>query len=75
MIEVFRRPEFLPAHADEIVALPCRPGTVWFQLGIRHDDAAERLARAGIRVVQRPVHDARAPPAPGSGAGVRIVLD
>ena len=52
MIEVFRRPEFLPAHADEIVALPCRPGTVWFQLGIRHDGAAERLARAGIRVVQ-----------------------
>jgi len=25
---------------------------VWFQLGIRNDAAAERLARAGIRVVQ-----------------------
>jgi hypothetical protein len=25
---------------------------VWFQLGIRNDVAAERLARAGIRVVQ-----------------------
>jgi predicted CoA-binding protein len=25
---------------------------VWFQLGIRHDGAAELLARAGIRVVQ-----------------------
>lgn len=52
VIEVFRRPEFLPGHASEILALPWRPAAVWFQLGIRHDGAAERLARAGIRVVQ-----------------------
>ena len=52
VIEVFRRPEYLPGHAAEILALPWRPGAVWFQLGIRHDGAAERLARAGIRVVQ-----------------------
>lgn len=52
VIEVFRRPEFLPGHAGEILALPWRPVTVWFQLGIRHDGAAEQLARAGIRVVQ-----------------------
>jgi uncharacterized protein len=32
--------------------LPWRPKTVWFQLGIRNDGAAEKLARAGIRVVQ-----------------------
>jgi uncharacterized protein len=25
---------------------------VWFQLGIRNDDAAEAIARAGIDVVQ-----------------------
>lgn len=52
VIEVFRRPEYLPGHADEILGLPWRPRCVWFQLGIRHDGAAERLARAGIRVVQ-----------------------
>jgi predicted CoA-binding protein len=52
VIDVFRRPEFLPGHAREILALPWRPATVWFQLGIRHDGAAELLARAGIRVVQ-----------------------
>jgi predicted CoA-binding protein len=52
VIEVFRRPEHLPAHAAEILALPWRPRVVWFQLGIRHDGAAERLARAGIDVVQ-----------------------
>ncbi len=52
VIDVFRRPEFLPDHAREILALPWRPAAVWFQLGIRHDGAAETLARAGILVVQ-----------------------
>lgn len=52
VIEVFRRPVFLPGHAAEILALPWRPAAVWFQLGIRHDGAARRLAEAGIRVVQ-----------------------
>ena len=52
VIEVFRRPQFLPDHAGEILALPYCPAAVWFQLGIRHDGAAERLARAGVRVVQ-----------------------
>jgi predicted CoA-binding protein len=52
VIDVFRRPEYLPGHANEILALPWRPAVVWFQLGIRNDVAAERLARAGIRVVQ-----------------------
>lgn len=52
VIEIFRRPEYLPGHAEEILDLPWRPKAVWFQLGIRNDTAAERLARAGIRVVQ-----------------------
>jgi len=52
VVEVFRRPEFLPGHATEILRLPWKPAVVWFQLGIRHDDAAAELARAGIRVVQ-----------------------
>ena len=52
VIEVFRRPAVLVDHAREILALPWRPPVVWFQLGIRNAEAAERLARAGIRVVQ-----------------------
>ena len=52
VIEVFRRPQFLPGHAAEIVRLGWRPSVVWFQLGIRNDAAAETLARVGIRVVQ-----------------------
>ena len=50
MVNVFRRPKDIPAHVDDIIAK--RPKSVWFQLGIRNDAAAERLARAGIDVVQ-----------------------
>jgi len=50
MVNVFRRPHDIPQHVDDIIAK--RPKSVWFQLGIRNDDAAERLARAGIDVIQ-----------------------
>jgi uncharacterized protein len=50
LVVVFRRPSDIPAHVDDILAK--RPRAVWFQLGIRHDEAAQRLADAGIDVVQ-----------------------
>jgi predicted CoA-binding protein len=50
MVNVFRRAEDIPPHLDDIIAK--KPKSVWFQLGIRNDAAAEKLARAGIDVVQ-----------------------
>ena len=50
MVDVFRRPQDIPAHLDDILAK--RPRFVWFQLGIRNDDAAAKLRAAGIEVVQ-----------------------
>ena len=50
MVDVFRRARDIDAHVDDILAK--RPAAVWFQLGIRNDDVAERLAREGIDVVQ-----------------------
>jgi uncharacterized protein len=50
LVNVFRRPQDIPAHLEDI--LVARPRAVWFQSGIRHAEAAERLARAGIDVVQ-----------------------
>ncbi|WP_242339684.1 CoA-binding protein [Anaeromyxobacter sp. SG66] len=50
LVDVFRRPKDVPAHVDDL--LEKRPRAVWLQLGIRNDAAAERLARAGIQVVQ-----------------------
>lgn len=50
MVNVFRRPSDIPPHVDDIIA--AKPKSVWFQLGIRNDEAARRLAEAGIKVVQ-----------------------
>lgn len=50
MVNVFRRPQDIPPHVDDIIA--AKPRFVWFQLGIRNDEAARRLAEAGIKVVQ-----------------------
>ena len=53
-LDVFRQTQFLAGHANEVLALPPerRPKLVWFQLGLRDDLAASRLAGAGIEVVQ-----------------------
>jgi uncharacterized protein len=50
ILNVFRRPSDIPQHVDDILALA--PKVVWMQSGIRNDDVAQKLARAGIRVVQ-----------------------
>ena len=50
MVNVFRRAVDIPPHVDDIIA--AKPKSVWFQLGIRNDEAAQRLAEAGIKVVQ-----------------------
>ncbi|MGD9630460.1 MAG: CoA-binding protein [Pyrinomonadaceae bacterium] len=50
MINVFRRSKDVFQHVDAIIER--KPRSVWLQLGIRDDDSAERLATAGIKVVQ-----------------------
>ena len=50
MVNVFRRAPSIDAHVNDILA--AKPASVWFQLGIRNDRAAEKFARAGIDVVQ-----------------------
>jgi predicted CoA-binding protein len=50
LVDVFRRPVDLPKHVADIIAK--RPSAVWFQLGIRNDEVAAELTRAGIDVVQ-----------------------
>ena len=50
LLNVFRRSEDIPKHTLEILAK--KPKAVWFQLGIRNDEVAQELARAGIKVVQ-----------------------
>ena len=50
LVDVFRRPKDVELHLEEILAK--KPKAVWMQLGIRNDAVAEKLAAAGIQVVQ-----------------------
>jgi uncharacterized protein len=50
LVNVFRRSADISKHTEEILAK--RPKAVWFQLGIRNDEVAEKLSAAGIKVVQ-----------------------
>jgi len=52
LIDVFRASANIPAHVEEILALPWRPRAVWLQLGVRDDASAARLEQHGIAVVQ-----------------------
>lgn len=53
MVNVFRKSAAVGPLADEILALPLaqRPRVVWMQSGVRNEEAAQRLAAAGIDVV------------------------
>jgi predicted CoA-binding protein len=50
LVNVFRRPQDVPAHLQDMLAK--KPRAVWMQSGISHDEVAETLAKAGIKVVQ-----------------------
>jgi len=50
IVDIFRRPEAIPGVVEEAIEIGAR--VVWFQLGLRHDEAARRATDAGLRVVQ-----------------------
>ncbi|MDB4973668.1 MAG: O-acetylhomoserine sulfhydrylase [Myxococcaceae bacterium] len=50
ILDVFRRPDDLPPHLDDVLAK--KPKLVWLQSGIRHPGFAQQLTAAGIDVVQ-----------------------
>lgn len=50
LVVIFRRSGDVPQHVDDILA--ASPRAVWMQSGIRNEEAARRLAEAGVKVVQ-----------------------
>jgi predicted CoA-binding protein len=50
MVNVFRRSVDVLPHVDDILA--AKPKVVWMQSGIRNEEAAQRFAEAGIKVIQ-----------------------
>ncbi|WP_298957050.1 CoA-binding protein [uncultured Methylobacterium sp.] len=49
LVNVFRRPEHVPAVVEEAIAIGAP--ALWLQLGIRHPEATRRAAEHGIAVV------------------------
>jgi uncharacterized protein len=50
IVDVFRRPEYVPAMVDDAIAAGAR--VVWLQQGITHDAAARKAEEAGLEVIQ-----------------------
>ena len=50
LVDVFRRSHDIYGHVEDILAK--KPKAVWFQSGIRNDEVATELAKAGIKIVQ-----------------------
>ncbi len=49
IVDVFRRPEHVPAIVDAAISLGAR--AVWMQLGIIHEAAASKASASGLEVV------------------------
>lgn len=50
IVDIFRNREAIPGVVHEAIAIGAP--TVWFQLGLRHDEAARDAIDAGLNVVQ-----------------------
>lgn len=52
MIDIFRRPEAVPAIVDEALAQFKGLRTIWMQIGVTHPEAAATAQAQGVKVVQ-----------------------
>ena len=50
VVDVFRRPEFVPEVADEAIEIGAK--VLWLQEGITHEEAAKKARAAGLTVIQ-----------------------
>jgi hypothetical protein len=50
IVDVFRRADEIPSVVEEAIDVGAK--VVWFQLGLRHEEAAARARDAGLAVVQ-----------------------
>src|SRR3954447_26211351 len=49
VVDIFREPAAVPAIVDEAIAVGAK--VIWMQLGVIHDEAAEKARAAGLEVV------------------------
>ena len=49
VVDIFRRPEAIPAIVDDAIEIGAK--VVWMQLGLAHNESAEKARKAGLKVV------------------------
>ena len=49
LVDVFRRPDAIPGIVDEAIEVGAK--AVWMQIGLVHNDAADKARAAGLQVV------------------------
>lgn len=49
IVDIFRAPEYIPAVVDQAIEVGAR--AVWMQLGLAHNQAADKARAAGLTVV------------------------
>ncbi len=49
IVDIFRAPEYIPAVVDQAIAI--KAGAVWMQLGLAHNEAADKARAEGLGVV------------------------
>lgn len=52
MVDIFRRPDAVPAIVDEALETLPALQTIWMQIGVEHPQAAAKAQAAGLDVIQ-----------------------
>lgn len=52
VVDIFRRPEFVPDIVDAALAMPNCPKVIWMQIGVTHPKAAAKAEAEGLTVIQ-----------------------
>ncbi|MGR3615340.1 MAG: CoA-binding protein [Paracoccaceae bacterium] len=52
MVDIFRRPDAVPAIVDEALEVLDGLQTIWMQIGVEHPEAAAKAEARGIDVIQ-----------------------
>jgi uncharacterized protein len=52
VVDIFRRPDAVPAIVEEALTMAPRPKVIWMQIGVTHAKAAARAEAAGLIVIE-----------------------
>ncbi|PRZ48284.1 CoA-binding protein [Tritonibacter scottomollicae] len=52
MVDIFRRPEAVPAIVEEALTVFTDLQTIWMQIGVEHAEAAAQAEARGVTVIQ-----------------------